>query len=219
MGVFGAVFGSLAFLAVIAGVVYLAALVVRGQSERVSTFFHFRNLVRFYAYIASIAGLIVLIIGLANFLKVGFSYADYEFSYYRYEPAPVRQPIDGPAIKPVEAREPDYRRNDLIDASTFTAIGLLVLAVHTVLRRVLARGLDLAHDATERIYVFAMLVSFGIASIALMANALRDLLRYLLNADTFRPQPGEAVATMAIVLPIWLYYALRTWAMMRKPEQ
>src|SRR5438045_8792908 len=104
------VLGVLIAVGVLGAIVSAVALLVRGGRGAME--FAPRNLVRVYLYIASMAGIIVLVVGLSGILTVGFAAAfGNGFVYGESTPVPsiaACPPHADPSVKCVPGRQPDF---------------------------------------------------------------------------------------------------------------
>ena len=133
------VLGVLAVVGILGAIVGAIVLAMRGGRGGLE--WAPRNLVRVYLYIASMAGIIVLVVGLSGVLTAGFAAAFGNAFVYgdssAISPIPACGPVTDPNVKCVpgatqdiaaqQRREQDRRRgDDLIRGITFTAFGALV---------------------------------------------------------------------------------------------
>lgn len=215
------VLGVLVAVAIIGAVIGAVALLVRGGRGAIE--FAPRNLVRIYLYIASMAGIIVLVVGLSGILTVGFAAAFGNGFVYgdssNIAPVPACGPTTDPNVKCVPGGQPDFtdqrrreldrrRADDLIRGVTFTVFGALFWGAHFAARR----GVMAADELTSglrRGYLLLGTVIFGIATVILLPTGIYQALSYLiLPTDTgvFRQGTGDTLPGGLVTLPVWLIY-------------
>jgi hypothetical protein len=175
-----------------------------------------------YLYIASMAGIIVLVVGLSGILTVGFAAAFGNAFVYGDSSsiAPPACPQTGdPGVKCVPVGQPDFvdqrqreldrrRADDLIKGSTFTVFGAVFWGAHFLARRGVM-GADEPVSGLRRGYLMLGTVIFGIATVILLPTGVYQALSYLiLPADNgiYRPGVGDALPGGLVTLPIWLIF-------------
>lgn len=184
-----------------------------------------RSLLRFYLYIASLAGIVTLVIGLSGVLNAGFAAAFGNGFVYGAQPVPVRaiaplcaQPPNEPNQKCFDP-PPDYqaqqdrqterrRGEDLIRGITFTVFGAGFWAAHWAARRGVM-GADEGRSGLRRAYLMLGTVIFGLATIALLPMGIYQALSYLIlptGDGIYRQGAGESLSGGLVTLPIWLIY-------------
>lgn len=215
------VLGVLVAVAIVGAIVGAIALLVRGGRGAVE--FAPRNLVRVYLYIASMAGIIVLVVGLSGILTVGFAaafgngfvYGDSSF----VTPLPACGPVTDPNVKCVPGAQPDFadqqrreldrrRADDLIRGITFTVFGALFWGAHFLARRGVT-GIDEPTSGLRRGYLLLGTVIFGIATVILLPTGIYQALSYLIlptDQGVFRAGAGDSLPGGLVTLPIWLIY-------------
>ena len=215
------VLGVLVPVAIVGLVVGAIAIMVRGGRGPMDV--GPRALVRLYLYIASMAGIIVLVIGLSGILTVGFAAAFGNGFVYgdtpSIAPLPACAPSPDPSAKCVPAGQPDFalqrqreqdrrRGDDLIRGLTFTVFGGVFWGAHFLARRGVM-GPDEASSGLRRGYLLLGTVIFGIATVILLPTGIYQALSYLiLPADpgTYRSGAGDSLPGGLVTLPIWLIY-------------
>jgi len=214
------VLGVLVTVGVLGAIVGAVALLVRGGRGAMD--FAPRNLVRVYLYIASTAGIIVLVVGLSGLLTVGFAAAFGNGFVYGdsslIQPAPACPPTTDPNVKCVPGqtdftaqrqRELDRRRGDeLIRGITFTVFGALFWGAHYMARRGVM-GLDELSSGLRRGYLLLGTVIFGLATVVLLPTGIYQALSYLIlpaESGVFRQGAGDSLPGGLVTLPIWLIY-------------
>ena len=213
------VLGVLVAVAIVGAVVGAIALLVRGGRGAVEL--APRTLVRVYLYIASMAGIIVLVVGLSGILTVGFAAAfGNGFVYGESTPFPAAHcpPNADPSAKCVPPNQPDFtqqrareldrrRADDLIRGITFTVFGALFWGAHYVARRGVMGADDLT-SGLRRGYLLLGTVIFGIATVILLPTGIYQAISYLilpLDANGgFRSGTGDTLPGGLVTLPIWL---------------
>jgi len=217
------VLGVLVAVGVVGAIVGAVALLVRGGRGAME--FAPRNLVRVYLYVASMAGIIVLVVGLSGILTAGFAAAIGNSFVYgdtsSIAPMPACPPTSDPnnPVKCIPGGQPDYseqqrrdqerrRADDLIRGITFTVFGSVFWAAHFFARRGVM-GADELTSGLRRGYLLLGTVIFGIATVILLPTGIYQALSYLiLPADlgTYRPGVGDALPGGLVTLPIWLIF-------------
>ena len=217
------VLGVLVAVGVVGAIVGAIALVVRGGG-RGGVEFAPRNLVRVYLYIASMAGIIVLVVGLSSVATVGFAAAFGNGFVYGdqsnfFPPVQACPPTPDPNVKCVpqppqdfsgqRLREQDRRRaDDLIRGITFTVFGAVFWGAHFLARRGVM-GADELTSGLRRGYLLLGTVSFGIATVILLPTGIYQALSYLIlppDNGVFRQGVGDSLPGGLVTLPIWLIY-------------
>ena len=216
------VLGVLVAVAIVGAIVGAIAMLVRGGRNAID--FAPRNLVRLYLYIASMAGIIVLVVGLSGVLSVGFAAAFGNGFVYGDSPVfPIQPacppPPNDPNVKCVPPPQPDLtqqrqsqqdrqRANDLIRGLTFTAFGAVFWGAHYFARRGVM-GTDELSSGLRRGYLLLGTVIFGIATVILLPTGIYQALSYLiLPADqgVFRQGAGDSLPGGLVTLTVWLIY-------------
>jgi hypothetical protein len=215
------VLGVLAVVGILGAIVGAIVLAMRGGRGGLE--WAPRNLVRVYLYIASMAGIIVLVVGLSGILTVGFAaafgngfvYGDNSF----IAPVPPCGPVTDPNVKCVpgptqdfaaqQQRELDRRRaDDLIKGITFSVFGALFWGAHFVARRGVM-GADELTSGLRRGYLMLGTVIFGIATVVLLPTGIYQALSYLILPAAnggFRQGAGDSLPGGLVTLPVWLIY-------------
>jgi hypothetical protein len=217
------VLGVLVAVGVVGAVVGAIALLVRGGRGAME--FAPRNLVRVYLYVASMAGIIVLVVGLSGILTVGFAAAFGNGFVYgdssSIMPMPACPPTADPnsPVKCVPGAPPDYveqqrrqleRRvaDDLIRGITFTVFGAVFWGAHFLARRGIM-GADELTSGLRRGYLLLGTVIFGIATVILLPTGIYQALSYLIlpaEAGVYRQGAGDSLPGGLVTLPVWLIY-------------
>ncbi len=218
------VVGVIVAVAIVGAIVGAIAVLVRGGRNAMD--FAPRNLVRLYLYIASMAGIIVLVVGLSGVLTVGFAaafgngfvYGDSSAISIAIQ-APACPPQTDPNVKCVPPPQQDFttqrlqqqdrqRATDLIRGLTFTVFGAVFWGAHFFARRGVM-GPDEASSGLRRGYLLLGTVIFGIATVILLPTGIYQALTYLiLPADQgiFRQGAGDSLPGGLVTLVVWLIY-------------
>ena len=215
--------GVIVAVSVVGVIVAAIALVVRGGRGGGLDWAP-RNLVRVYLYIASLAGIVALVVGLSGILTAGFAAGFGNGFVYGdqsnfFPPVASCPPTPDPSVKCVPGppqdfaaqrqRELDRRRgDDLIKGITFTVFGALFWGAHFAARRGVMAS-DEPTSGLRRGYLMLGTVIFGIATVILLPTGIYQALSYLiLPADNgvFRSGAGDSLPGGLITLPVWLIY-------------
>jgi hypothetical protein len=215
------VLGVLAGVGILGAIVSAIVLAMRGGRGGLE--WAPRNLVRVYLYIASMAGIIVLVVGLSGILTVGFAAAFGNGFIYgdssSIAPVPACGPTTDPNVKCTPGTSPDFaqqqrqeldrrRADDLIKGITFTAFGALFWGAHFVARRGVM-GADELTSGLRRGYLMLGTVIFGIATVILLPTGIYQALSYLILPATngvYRQGVGDSLPGGLVTLPVWLLY-------------
>lgn len=181
-----------------------------------------RGLLRGYLYLASLAGIITLSIGLGSLTSYGLATAfgaDAIYGGISPKPAIARCPPGDSACQgPTEAqleeqrqrelRERDRRRDeDLLRGITFTIFGGAFWVAHRAARRNVMGDAERG-TGLRRAYLMFGAVLFGLVTILLLPNGVYQVLSaILLPGDEFSyRQPADSLGGGIAALPIWLVY-------------
>jgi hypothetical protein len=214
-------FGVIVMVAVLGLIAGAIVLAVRGGRSGLDL--GPRTLVRAYLYVASLAGVVVLVAGLSGVLNAGLAATLGDGFVYgddvRAQPVPACPPVTEPNVKcPPAQTQPDLeqqrarelarrRGEDLIRGLTFSVFGALFWGAHWAARRGLAE--NEASPGLRRGYLMLGTVVFGLATIVLLPTGTYQALSYVLlpaGPGTFRPGVGDALAGGLATLPAWLTY-------------
>ncbi len=212
--------GVLVPAAVLGAIVFVAVMLFqRGQA---AIDLSPRGLLRFYVYIASLAGVVVFALGASSTLNYALARtagADFVYgqppSKFAQPPCPpgappecFNRPTPPPDLAQRQERERDRRRDeDLIRGLTFAAFGGLFWGAHWQARRGL--GADERGSALRRGYLMLGTVVFGLATIVLLPTGIYQALSSLIlpvSPEVFRSGAGEALSGGLVALPVWLVY-------------
>jgi len=215
------VLGVLVAVAIVGAIVGAIAILVRGGRNAMG--FAPRNLVRLYLYIASMAGIIVLVVGLSGVLTAGFAAAFGNSFVYgdtsAISPVPACGPVTDPNVKCVpgatgdiaaqQQREQDRRRaDDLIRGLTFTVFGAVFWGAHYAARRGVMASDELT-SGLRRGYLMLGTVIFGITTVILLPTGIYQALSYLILPaanGVYRQGVGDSLPGGLVTLPVWLIY-------------
>lgn len=184
-----------------------------------------RSLLRFYLYVASLAGILTLVIGLSGILNAGFGAAFGDGFVYGAQPVPVRAvaplcvqppnqqnvkcPEPPPDFQQQQERQAERRRaEDLIRGITFSLFGAGFWVAHWAARRSVI-GKDEGYFGLRRAYLMLGTVIFGLSTIALLPMGIYQALSYLILPATegiYRQGAGESLSGGLVALPVWLIY-------------
>ena len=183
-----------------------------------------RSLLRLYLYVASLAGIILLVVGVSGLLNAGFATAfGTGFSYGQSYVVPAIAPACPPNVPPGSpqckpsptdqldrnARENERKKaDDLIRGATFTIFGLVFWGAHWGARRAIV-GADEPSSGLRRGYLMIGTVVFGLATVSLLPMGIYQALSYAILPPAesgYRSGAGEALAAGIATLPVWLVY-------------
>jgi hypothetical protein len=188
-----------------------------------------RSILRLYLYIASLAGIVVLTIGLASVVNYGLARAAGDTFIYGGAPVPAEIAFDrtgrtvgrcppGAAgcVEPtpeqlaeqqrIEAQSRERRRNEeLIRGLTYTVFGGLFWVAHWSARRGVGE-----EDAAglRRGYLMLGTIVFGLSTIILLPTGIYQALTnaLLTTPENYFRQGADALGGGIVSLPIWLLY-------------
>ena len=183
-----------------------------------------RGLLRGYLYLASLAGIVTLAIGLGALANYGLAATFGTEVVYGGVPmarpaiAPACPPGDLRCVAPTEAQLEQQRRSqkeqtewrqseDLLRGITFTAFGALFWGAHWgARRRVVGAGEN--GSGLRRAYLMLGAVLFGLVTIVMLPTGLyQALAAALIPAYEFGyRQPADSLGGGIAALPIWLVY-------------
>jgi hypothetical protein len=232
------IFGVLIPAAIIGAIALVIVLVV--QRARGGTDFSPRALLRLYLYIASLAGLVVLTIGLASVVNYGLAaVAGDEFIYGGpprafvatgprcppgavgcTEPTPEQQAQIARQQEQVQRQQEqqrERRRNeDLIRGITFSVFGGLFWVAHWAARRGLGEE-EMA--GLRRGYLMLGTIVFGLGTIVLLPTGIyQGLVNVILpSSDNVFRQGADALGGGIVSLPIWLLFLRLVVTEFRQP--
>lgn len=184
-----------------------------------------RGLLGGYLYLASLAGIVTLSIGLAALTSFGLAQGFGTDVIYGGPPprmavAPAIQrcpPGETRCVDPSPEQLEAQRRSekeqlerrraeDLLRGATFTVFGALVWAAHWAARRGL--GVDEAGSGLRRAYLTLGTVVFGLVTVIMLpAGVFQALSAAILpvSEQTYR-QPADSLGGGLAALPIWLAF-------------
>jgi hypothetical protein len=216
------IFGVLAPIAIIGTFGLLIVLFLQRGREGVDL--SPRGILRLYLYLASLAGIIVLALGLASVVNYGLArVAGDAFIYGGPGPVPaqVRCPPDVAGkgcVEPTpeqleqqriqQKQQTDRRRDeDLIRGITFTVFGAVFWGAHWSARRALGEA-EAAMSGLRRGYLMLGTIIFGLSTIILLPTGIYQALANVLltTPESFFRQGADALGGGIVSLPIWLIY-------------
>ena len=216
------IFGVLAPIAVIGGIGLIIVMLLQQRREGMDL--SPRNVLRLYLYLASLAGIVVLALGLASVVNYGLARAvGNEFIYGGPGgvPAAVRCPPEAvgkgcvePTPEQLERQrieqklQTDRRRDeDLLRGVTFTFFGALFWGAHWMARRGLGEA-EATMSGMRRGYLMLGTIVFGLSTIVLLPTGIYQALAnaILTTPETFFRQGADALGGGIVSLPIWLVY-------------
>ncbi|MDE3112325.1 MAG: hypothetical protein KGN00_01275 [Chloroflexota bacterium] len=174
-----------------------------------------QSLLRLYLYLASLAGVITVTVGVSLLLAWGMGNAfGLETAYGRpplVTPCPPGQ-CPEPAQLALQYQHQSEQRlsGDLIGGLTTGLFGLLFYVGHKLGRR--AVGGDDDTSALHRAYVVLGTFVFGLSAIVLLPVGVYQALSIWLiphTDDVFVPGIADALTGGIVTTPIWLFYLLR----------
>ena len=210
----------LAIAAVLGTIAFVVVMFV--QRGRDGTELSAAWLLRLYLSIASLAGLIVLTIGLASLANYTLARAaGYEFVYggvpSLVRPACPPDTVGKGCVEPTPEQLEQQRRSqdqehqrrlgeEIIRGITFVVFGGLFWVAHWAARRAL--GTDPSGVSLRRGYLLVGTVVFGIATVILLPTGIYQVLANVLLAtpDNVFRQGAEALGGGIASTPIWLLY-------------
>jgi hypothetical protein len=184
-----------------------------------------RGLFDLYIHLASLAAVLIFLIGAASLLNVAFAVtAGDDFTYGRppdessFNVPPC--PPNTPECDAIRARElasnpraqmlaqRDHRRgDDLVRSATFTVFGALLWGGHWLTRRSFRAGG--ARSAFHRAYLIAGTVLFGLVTMVLLPWGVYQALAALVLPPApyqFNSGVADTLGAGIAALPIWLIY-------------
>ena len=209
----------------------LVALAVVFFQRRESLDLTPRGLMRSYLYLASLAGIVTLAIGLGSLTNYGLASAFGTHVIYGGTQVPAMAPACAPGdprcpglseeqqeLQRRNAKEQTVRRQDedLLRGIIFTAFGLLVWGAHWAARRGL--GSDEAGSGMRRAYFMLGTVTFGLVTVVMLpTGAYQALSAAVLPTSPFMyRQPADSLGGGLAALPIWLVFLRQLLADVRR---
>lgn len=215
--------------AVIGAIVYVILRLRSGEPLLISL----KLLLRVYLYLASLVSLLVLVNGLAALANVGLSQAfGREFSYQSesvYRPAPAREPgkeQEAPTEEEIQQQREEGLtravRRGIIDGISTTLVAGLLFAAHWAGRRAMESPEERRRGYLNRIYVFVLLVVFGVGTIVSLPQAVVRSVTFAMESggkELYRQPPGLDLATALVFISFWLYYLVTLLRQVRRVEE
>lgn len=216
------IYGVLTPIAVLGGIALVVVLFFQRGREGIDL--SPRGVLRLYLYLASLAGIVVLTLGMASAASFGLARVAGDTFVYGGEvrpmPAEVRKCPPGATgcVEPspeeiaraqrLEESSRERRRNeDLIRGATFASFGALFWGAHWLARRSLGEG-EPGMAALRRGYLMLGTVVFGLATIVLLPTGIyQGLSNVLLPSSEFTFRQGaDALGGGIVSLPVWLLF-------------
>lgn len=200
------IIGVLAVAAVV-GVVALTLLLIF-RKDLVGVDLSGRSLLRLYLYLASLAGVILTVIGVAALLDwAGGNVFGIEAIYGR-----VPSSLDPGFYPPNLANESVLRhQNDLLRGLTLVVFGAAFYGGHRLARRWLGEA-DAAGSVLRRAYDLLGTFVYGVATLILLPVGIYQMLSFTLITpapDVFQAGFGDSLSGGIAALPVWLVYLYR----------
>ncbi len=190
----------------VAGVVALTLLLVF-RKDLVGVDLSPRSLLRFYLYLASLAGVLVVAIGAAAILDWGAARLFGIEAIYGRAPVP---PFGDPYVS--YAHETELRmQNDLLRGLTLVVFGAVFYGGHRFARARLGDP-DERTSTLHRAYDVLGTFVFGIATVILVPVGIYRALSVAIltpPTDVFVEGVADARAGGIVAAPVWLAYLLR----------
>ncbi|MBU6423587.1 MAG: hypothetical protein KGJ98_02740 [Chloroflexota bacterium] len=193
----------------------LLALLLIFRRDLVGVDLSGRSLLLLYLYLASLAGVITVAVGVSLLLSWGTGVAfGLETAYGRppiLTPCPPGQCPDPLQIAAQYQHQSEQRLSgDLIGGLTTGFFGLLFYAGHKLGRRAL--GEDDDASVLHRAYVVLGTFVFGLSAIVLLPVGVYQALSIWLiphTDDVFVPGIADSLTGGIVATPLWLYYLMR----------
>ncbi|MDP9320947.1 MAG: DUF5671 domain-containing protein [Chloroflexota bacterium] len=190
-----------------------------------------------YLYLASLAGVLVFVVGVASLVNVAFAVTAGNDFTYGHPPdisafTPPACPPNTPECEAIRARElavnprdqmlaqRDRRRgDDLVRGATFTVFGAVLWAAHWLARRTF--GADGGPSPFRRGYLMAGTVLFGLLTTVLLPWGIYQALAGAIlppAPDQFSSGIADTLGGGLAALPLWLIYLRLVVRELRSPE-
>jgi len=217
---------------VVIGIVYF---IMRLRNNSPMRFFSYRSALRAYFYVVILISVIIgALSGGSTLLKVGlgeafgteFSYgevyeedkwrardrSDRELELHKSDAPPMTEEEINKQYPPLEERLVYKVKESVIFGASLLLIGIILGLVHLVARRSIETETERV-DILRRVYLFAGLLVFAVASIISLTVAIPETLSYMFIGA--RPgdeylSPGEPLSIAIISLPVWILYLYLT---------
>lgn len=191
----------------VAGVIALTLLLVF-RRDLVGVDLSPRSLLRFYLYLASLAGVLVVVIGAAAIIDWGMAQLfGIEAVYGR---APLAPAMGDPYT--AYAHEATLRmQNDLLRGLTLVVFGAIFYGGHRFARRRLGDPGETT-SILRRAYDVLGTFVFGLATVILVPVGIYQALSVAIltpPSDVFVQGFGDSLAGGIVAAPVWLLYLLR----------
>lgn len=194
-------------VAAVFGIVVLALLLVF-RKDLVGVDLSPRSLLRLYLYLASLAGLIVLVVGVAALLDWTAGNILGVTAIYGRVPAVYDPNFYPPNLASQSALR---HQDDLLRGLTLLVFGALFYGGHRFARRALADPEE-AGSVLRRAYNTIGMFVFGVGTLVLLPVGIYQALSYTLitpPADVFQSGFGDSLMGGIVAVPVWLIYLFR----------
>ncbi len=194
-------------LAAVFGVVVLALLLIF-RKDLVGVDLTARSLLRLYLYLASLAGVIVFVVGAAALLDWAAGSLFGTAAIYGRVPM-----VYDPNVYPpnLESQSALRHQDDLLRGLTLLVFGALFYGGHRFARRALADAEE-AGSVLRRAYNTIGMFVFGVGTLVLLPVGIYQALSYTLitpPADVFQSGFGDSLMGGIVSVPVWLVYLFR----------
>ena len=217
---------------VVVGIVYFILRVKNNTSVR---FFSYRAALRLYFYVVILVTVIIgglaggstlLKVGLGELFGTEFSYgevyehdkwqsrdrADRELELHKNDAEPMTQEEIDKQYPSLETKLLYKVKESTIFGISLVLIGIILGSVHLVARKSVETATE-RKDMLRRVYLFAGLLVFAVASIISLTVAIPETLSYMFLGA--RPgdeylSPGEPLSIAIIAVPVWILYLYLT---------
>ena len=217
---------------VIGVIVYIIVTVSKNKNDNVKFKLSSKVLLQIYLYVLSFLTLGICVIGATTAIKAAVSFQfDIPFSYTlqkaqnfeetkAYDPALQRPDFkecySGEAVRYYDTDfcfDTNERKTDLINGLTlFVSMSILFLIHQYALSKIKE---ERKIEWLKKIYTFASLILYSIASIVAIPTAIYQVINFLLfEMDTSiystPSAPALAIAVVLISVPLWIYFFKET---------
>ena len=219
-------------LLVVGGVVYAIIFFTKKKKDEKFSL-SVDLLLKIYLYVISIATLAIAVIGGTMLLRAGSSYAfGIPFAYETYKPnelmdIEVKEPnantpecyegektqINGQTV----CFDNDKIKQELINGGTIFFSMVILFTIHMIGIKMIEKK-----NVTEwlrKTYTFLSLILYSLVGIVTIPIAIYQLSTHLLYRTediTKYEAPATAIAILILVLPLWIYYLLKTTKLRNK---
>lgn len=226
----------------VAGIAYLIFALIKRKDTDKPLSLSVNLLFKIYLYLISFITLILVVVGGATLIRSALSYAiDISFSY----PLTAPNNVEPAMTKPVYPEDSMYtipecyngttmeikgqkvcfdeesRKQDLINGTTLLISMAIIFAIHQY-------GIYLSEKKSKlmwlkKIYLFTNLVIFSIAGIISIPTSIYAAINYYLFSSDLtlynRQIPGISIGIVILVLPLWIYFLIKTQRLQEDQEE